>query len=340
MPPQGAPRIEAEIPNSSPDGRVLAPRAAPWMRAVPVRRGPALMVLACLVFTAMVTLVKVARAELDTVELMAWRSCTAVPLAWLLARKRGGLGVRNRRVLTLRVALGIASMYCFYEAARGLWLTDLILATRLEPVLVAIAAPWVLGVSERPGRLVWGVTIAGFAGCAILLAPQLEFGSLWGLWALGAAVLSSGVHLALRRLSHTDSPAAIVFWFQASAGLVAVSLLPIVSGGRFPLPPAHLLPHLVGIGLCATLGQLLMTRAYALDRAPVVAAASHSSPLFAVCADMAVFGVLPGLNAVVGGALLVAAGLVLVLGARPVDSEPGSEKTQPHAAVEIGQERG
>ena len=51
-----------------------------------MNRGPLLMILATLVLTAMSASVKVARVELDTLDIVVWRSVFAIPFAWWWAR--------------------------------------------------------------------------------------------------------------------------------------------------------------------------------------------------------------------------------------------------------------
>ena len=67
------------------------------------------------------------------------------------------------------------------------------------------------------------------------------------------------------------------------------------------------------MGCFATAGQLLLTKAYALDRAGVVAAASNIAPLWAVLIDLALFATWPTPTALIGGALILVASLGLVL---------------------------
>ena len=82
-------------------------------------------------------------------------------------------------------------------------------------------------------------------------------------------------------------------------------------------------PYVLGIGVTATGGQLLMTQAYAEDRAAVVAAASYTTPLWGVIADLLIFDLIPGSLAIVGGVIIVAAGLVLIFAReQPVTEEP------------------
>ena len=287
-----------------------------------VRRGPLLMVAAGLAFTAMVACVKTVRAELDALEIVAWRGVVAIPLA--LAMLRGGSPWPvNRRATVLRVGAGFLAMTCFYTAAHGLTVADLSLLGRIQPVLIALAAPLVL--RERVAPQVWLLLAAGLMGATVLLGPQLAIGNVHGLWAMGAVAASTVAHLSLRVLGRTDRTATVVLWFQLGGTLLALLAVAVTTGGLPRLPSAELLPWLAGVAITGTAGQLLMTRAYALDRAAIVSAASHTSPLWAVLADELLFGVLPAVPTLAGGAILVGAALALVV--LPSERSPDGERS-------------
>lgn len=279
-------------------------------------RGPLLMALAALVFTVMASLVKTSRAELGAAEIIVWRSLVSVPLAALplvaLAARGAFPWPQNHRALLARLLLGFASMVGVFTAARGLALAEQNLIDKVQPLVVAVAAPALLGADERPEPRTWIALLLGLLGCALLVLPDLRGGDLWALWALAGAVFSAGAHVALRVLGRTDHPALVVFSFQA--GLVPLSLLLhlAVSGGAPALPSPALWGPLAGIGLCAFLGQTLMTRAYQLDRAAPVAAAAYTSPLWALLADLVVWHATPGWTTIVGGGVIVAAGMLVV----------------------------
>lgn len=283
------------------------------------------MVFATLMFTIMVATVKVARQELSAFEVIAWRSVIAVPITFALAHRSGvGIGIRNRRGMALRGGLGFAAMTCFFTAAKGLPLAELSIIVKLQPILIALVAPLALGRSERSGPMIWMVLVLGLAGCGLLIGPELSVGGTFGLWALGAAVFSALAHTTIRALGKTDHPLAIVFWFQVITLVLAVPGYALTEGGALPLPPSHLWPYLAGTGIAATAGQVLMTNAYRLEKASIVAAASYAAPLWAAALDMAVFGLAPSGTAVLGGTLVVGAGLLLVLRGGPRE-EPAAE---------------
>lgn len=285
------------------------------------------MILATLAFTAMVTLVKLARAELSSLELVFWRSTVAVPLAWMLATPVG-LRVSSPRLLALRSVLGFVTMVGYFTAAGGLPLADLTLITKLQPVIVAVLAPLALGAGERAGRRVLLVLLLGLLGCALLVVPELSGGGRYGAIALFAAFTSAGAHTCVRRLGSTVHPTAQVFWFQLGVLVLSGTTLALTQG--LTVPDLHIGPHVAGVGAFATIGQWLMAHAYRADRAARVAAASYTAPLFALGVDLLIFATTPGPLAVAGGALIVLAGLLLV--ARP-GSVPEDRPTAPEADV-------
>ena len=150
------------------------------------------------------------------------------------------------------------------------------------------------------------------ASCAILLAPEVETRNVAGLYALLTVGTSAVSHTALRALGPTERSQTVVFWFQLLVSLGALAWV-LVRDGAFPvLPAAPLLPWLFGVGLFATLGQSLLARAYQLDRAALVAAASHASPVFAFVIDYVAFAHTPTWTTLLGGGVVLSAALLLV----------------------------
>jgi len=255
-----------------------------------------------------------ARAELSTFEVVLWRCVTALPVAYLLVRRAGAdLRPKNGRLLALRCGLGFAAMFCFFTSTYGLALADVSILFKLQPIFVAGLAPLFLGRAERPSPLVLVAVLLGLGGCALIIGPGLAVGNVYGLWAVGAAALGAGAHVALRGLAPTDDPYAIVFWYQASSLLLALLGVTLSEGAAPALPPPHLWPWLAVVGVSASLGQVVMTHAYRIEKASTVAAASYVGPLWAMIGDLLVFGALPSGWALAGGALVVGAGLALVL---------------------------
>jgi drug/metabolite transporter (DMT)-like permease len=283
-----------------------------------------MMVAASASFTAMITLVEVARAwGFDTTELIGWRVLGSVPVLFLLT----GMDWRVKRwgLLAIRCAFGFCAMFCFFSATAGLGVGELTVVTKLQPIFVAILAPMALGRAEQPGRPELAALALGIAGTLCLVWPDLvsstpdpETGIGRGTaLAIGiaAAGFSACAHTTLRALGATERPAAIVFWFQLAVGAAVLCGLGFgLAEAR--IPRATHLPVLLGVGIAAVLGQLWMTHAYRIARAARVAAASYVSPLMGFAVDAAVFGTLPTWWTAGGAVLVIAAGGVLLVGRR------------------------
>ena len=165
------------------------------------------MLAASVLFVGMTAFVKLARADLSTLDVMLWRAAFALPITATVAlittgrrggdgvvgRFRGAFGVVDRRALVVRCIFGFCAMFSYFTAARGLSVADLTFVMRLQPVLVGLLAPVVLGSAERVGRGVWVAGAVGLLGCAVLLAPGLTLvdgaPQVWALWATAIGVV-------------------------------------------------------------------------------------------------------------------------------------------------------
>jgi drug/metabolite transporter (DMT)-like permease len=292
------------------------------------REGPLQMMLASLILTVMLGLVKDVRLELSASETVFWRGVIAVPLAAWLAR-RVGFRVYNKRGMVLRCGFGVSAMWLYFVAAVGLSLADLTLLGKLRPMLIIVLAPILLGRSERTGRGLWLVIGVGLLGCALILQPGLAVGSRYGLIAVAGVLVSAAAHLTLRWLGRTEEPLIVVFWFQVAVVVVMGAVLLLVEG-TIPLPPSHLWLQLTGIAVCATLGQVALTRAFKADRAGIVAAASYIGPVFAVIGDALFFAGWPTPQVWLGGGLVVCAGLFVAVKREPESGLEEPPRSVPH----------
>ena len=273
------------------------------------RSGPILMFCAQVAFTVMVVFVKIARQEMSTFEVAFWRSIVAIPLLMVMYRNVSWM-IQDKKTIILRIGFGFGALCSFFTAAKGLYIADLSLISKIQPILVALLAPLILGGSERASKQLWGLMGIAMVGCIILLAPSLEVGSKYGLFAVLAAIFSANAHVLLRRMRGEHS-GIIVMWFQTGSGILAFVAC-MLTLGEVPIPPKHLWLPLAGVGLTATIGQLFMTLAYKRTKAATVAIASYAGPLVAVAADVIAFGQFPSWNVYLGGSIVVFAGILLI----------------------------
>ena len=183
------------------------------------------------------------------------------------------------------------------------------------PLLTVIFAAMFLGEDVRLFRL--SCVALGLVGVLIVLSPRLSvldggaghaeaFGAML---VLGGAVFAALAQVFVRKLVMTEKTPAIVFYFSLTATVLSLATLPF--GWVWPTPLEAGL--LVGAGLLGGVGQILLTSSYREADASLVAPFDYASMLFALAIGWFVFAEMPTVTMLSGAALIVAAGILIIL---------------------------
>lgn len=283
------------------------------------RLGALLIILSELMFASMGATVKQAASSLSSEMLVFARNgvglLIVLPLVW---RQGIRLGSAILPLHLLRSALGVAAMYCLFYSLAHLHLAEGLLLKMTTPLFMPLIA-W-LWLSERANRWVLLALPTGFLGVALVLRPEGAFNQAAGIGVLGG-LLAACAMVTVRRLGHSEPVTRTVFYFSLFASLV--SALPLSWGWRTPQPEQWL--WLLLIGLFGTLGQLLLTRGYAICAAAPMAPFTYSSVLFGSLYGYLFWRELPSATFWLGALLIAGAG-IMALG-RPARKDSG--RTEP-----------
>jgi len=265
------------------------------------------MFLASGCFVTMAALIKAIGQDLPLTELMFLRSLIALPvLLGVLLYGGHPLLVHDRKHLLLRMLFGTSAMFCFYYALTHMPLADCVFIGRTQPLFLTLMAPVLIG--EHGKKNVWIAILLGLVGTGLIMKPQASW-TLASWVALFAAFLAALAHLMVRKLSRSDATPVIVFNFTlllcCISGLVSLPIL------IKPAPHQWLL--LFAIAAFASAGQYLLTKAYSLDHAPTVAAASYASVVISIIYGYLFWNELPLLSSIIGALLIVSGGMYLVI---------------------------
>ena len=238
------------------------------------RRGLAWMLGATAALVVMNSCAKLLREDgFGTGEIIFYRTTPGLVWLWLeLRRRRVPLRPVRGDLVLLRSGFGVAAMAANFFAVRALTIVQNQVLHLLQPVFVALFAPFVLRERLRPAALVaLGLAISG---SLCVLAPQGDLSALPVLPAivgLASAIFSALAHVTIRKTSATEAPEVVVLHFALYAALTG--LVWGLWAGDFQL--RHLSPAnlglIVGTALFGTLGQLWMTRAYGQAPASTIA---------------------------------------------------------------------
>lgn len=279
-------------------------------------RGALLMVVSALSFSVMTVLVKLAGQRLPSQEIVVARAGVSLILSWSLLRRAGvSPWGRNRRGLWLRGLLGFAGLSCVYAAVTHLPLAEATVLQFLHPPITAVLAGLFLG--EAISRRLVGATLISLGGVVLVSRPAFLFGAsvepldpVWVGVAIGGAFFSASAYVLVRRLSQTEDPLVIVFYFPlVTAPLAIPTMLP-----DFVWPEGIEWVWLIGIGLATQLGQVSLTRGLTLLPASQGTALSYLQVVFAAIWGALVFGDAPDALTLLGGALVVGSSIWVARG--------------------------
>mgnify|MGYP006376989833 FL=1 len=273
-------------------------------------RGILSMLAAVAFFSLMDAQLKLLAAHYPPLQVSFLRGATSLPFVLLPILLRGRLArLRpvNVRLHLLRGVLSVVMLGSFVYAVRESSLATTYSIFMCAPLVVAALSAQMLG--ESVTRLQWTAIGVGLAGVLLMLRPEgAQWISVGSVAAVVAALCYSLAVITLRALARTDTTESMVFSFTfllaVGAGLLSIP-------GWTPVLWAHW-PLLAGIGLLGSLGQHFITEAFRNAPASVVTPFEYTALLWGVLLDLVVWGVLPGAVTLVGGAIVIGAGLFLI----------------------------
>jgi drug/metabolite transporter (DMT)-like permease len=272
--------------------------------------------------------VKLASAQATNQMVVFFRSFFGLValMPWLVRGGSAALRTPYPRRQVTRALAGLAAMYCFFYAIAHLPLGEAMLLNYSSPLFIPFIA-WLWIGEPIPARIGWAIG-AGFAGITLILKPGLGFLSLASIVGLASGVLTATAMVAIRGLAREEPTTRIVFYFGAVCSLASAP--PLLWGWRTPSLPT--LALLVLVGVLATSGQLLLTRAYALAPAAHIGPFTYSSVVFAALFGWLFWGEVPNAFSLAGALLVGLAGFlaIRVMGSR---AEEVPEEAIPEAGV-------
>lgn len=268
-------------------------------------------ILSAAVLACMFALIKKLDGAYPVGEIVLVRSFFAmIPILWLVHHAGGWRVLRTERPLghLRRSIAGLCSLFLSFTAVGML---PLGMATALgysAPLFITLLAIPLLGETVRFDR--WGVTIIGFAGVLLMVHPGVDGISAGALVALAGAVATAFALIAIRKMANTESSVAIIFYFTLAGTVVGAGTLPFAA----VWPNLADLPILVAIGVLGGIAQILLTKAYGLAPASIVAPFEYATLVFALVAGFLVWGERPTPIEMAGVIIIVSSNLLLALG--------------------------
>jgi drug/metabolite transporter (DMT)-like permease len=260
-------------------------------------------------FCTMDAMVKALGHAYGPFQLMLFRSSVAMlPIAIIVWRAGDARIVRSRRpwLQAARILAGLGSTAGFFYVFPRMPLVDAYAISFAAPLfMVALSVPLL---AEQVGWRRWTAVAVGFVGVIVMLDPLgISFHTM-SLVVLGATFCYSLSTVLVRLISRHDSDAATLFWFSVISS--AVSLCAAIPDWVWPSPIDWV--WLLLLGLLGGVAQVLVTRAWRLAPAAVLAPFDYAGIVLAVLYGYLWFKEEPSWTVWLGLPLVIGSGLYIL----------------------------
>jgi len=278
-------------------------------------RGIGFMIAAVFVFAIMDALMKRLSAHYGPLQIACLRSlsslvCLLPPIAW--RRSWAALRAAGPVLHVFRGLLGITMLASFVFAVHRLTLAQTYSLFLAAPLLMTALSVPIHG--ERVSGRRWLAIACGMSGVLLILQPWGK--GAFSMVAAAAAALATVCYslsaLTVRSLGRRNTSLSMVFWYL---GLVGVGSGVLAIHQWLPVPSSDWL-WLAAIGVSGALGQLWLTEAFRRAPPSVVGPFEYTAILWAFGIDWIIWSATPSATLVIGAAIVVASGIVVILDER------------------------
>lgn len=280
---------------------------------------------AAALFSVMAAFVKLCSDNHGPLEMVFYRSLFGVLIIAFFVWK-------NRKTLTLRTehlrghitrsVLGTLSIMLWFFTLGQMHFGTCMTLIYTTPLFMA--ANFVILALMRHKPAPWALvlaTIAGFSGVTMVLQPSFNEGELIpALICLGVSLLDLAIYWQMKELGNLKEPSwRIVFYFTCFGTIMGLIGASIFEGGLH-MPNQQGLIGIIGMGICATLGQICTTKSYAYGNMLLSSCLGFSAIPFSVTISYFWFGESVTMATLFGAAVILCSGMIATIATKRTEA--------------------
>jgi drug/metabolite transporter (DMT)-like permease len=242
----------------------------------------------------------------------------------LVGRLNTAFATTNRAGHLKRGLIGSLGMFFGFAGLTTLPLPDATAISFASPLFSVVLAALLLGEVVRLYR--WTAVLIGFCGVIVMLWPHLSADALsisgsdirarGAFFSLAGAICAAFAMIEVRRLTNTETTAAIVTYFSLMT--TTFGMISVLAGAFDPkwawvAPSAREALLLVLTGIMGGFGQIFLTESYRRAPASLVAPFDYTGMIFAIAWGYFLFSDIPDDLILIGAAIVSAAGIFVIL---------------------------
>ena len=274
--------------------------------------GISLIILGELLLLLVGMIIKTLTADdVPTEQMVFLRSIISLALLvpWLVRKGISRIYTQRIGLHIARGVLGVTAMMCVFYAWGNLPLAQASLLKQTSPIFITIIA--FLWLKESLGNKTILAIISGFIGVALIIDPGAENAhfNVVIFIALAGAMLAGSAKVVVRKMSTTETPGRIVFYFSLIGTLVSFvpAILVWVSLSWIQLAA------ILGIAMLSTTAQFAITKAFSYAPAGQIGFYTYTSVAFAALFGWLIWNEVLSWQTILGILVIVGAGVLAAL---------------------------
>lgn len=255
----------------------------------------------------------------SVIQIQFLRNLIALPFAVLIAVKMGGTAaLRSHRPVAhlFRGALWIAATIMFFTSLKYLGLAEATALIFVAPLFITALSSMFFG--ETVGWRRWLAVLVGFLGVLIAIRPGSSAFQTVSLLPIATAFVYAILMLSARWVDSRESVWTLLLYMTGTGAVLSLFLvffvwIPVRSGdwGLF-----------IAVAIFGTAGMTLMTQAFRLAPAVVVAPLDYSAIIWATLLGWMFWNEIPDALTFVGTAIIIASGVFIIVREHKANSSP------------------
>ncbi len=218
--------------------------------------------------------------------------------------------VKRKKALFAVGTLLLLNNVLFYYAIQNTTIANAILLHYLAPLLVVLSAPAALLEEKRSAKKLFAALI-GLGGMAIVLLPQIGAINIGIIAGFLSAIFYAAHTLIEKKLAVEVEPLVEVFYKNSVAAALSIVTVPIIASQN--LFTFSEVSKVAFLGVSALgLGFILFFRGLGKVSSQSAMILAYLEVLIAIALGWAVFGEAAGPNTILGGLLIVGAGIAVI----------------------------
>ena len=265
-------------------------------------------------------------------QLIFLRSSVAIVFTVMLLKYEGGFKLLNTGRWALHATRAIFILIAnsaFFAAIASLPLATATALYFVGPLFVTLLSIPVLGETVGPRR--FAAIAVGFVGVLVMMVPQMSTQEGGYGWIVVLPVIAAGFYACMsvltRKLGQTSRASALALHMQLAFILISAIFYLVAGDGRFVTPDSNASVQfllrawvwpdsadwmpILGLGVLSAFIAYLMTQAYRLSHASVVAPFEYILLVFSLFWGWTIFGEWPSLSVFIGAGIVIGSGVYI-----------------------------